>query len=618
MDPYRLLQQTIEAAPVSIPMMLLPMGAGAGAARLVGGQLLRSGLKRYGVRTLEELASRNPVAAQQLIQQVQKTATRTGFGVGTGAGIAENVAVEGGTAFGEARESDKLRSALRQQNPQASYDQISELQREAAASQGAEVAAEQITNPGMLATNAIQALPWGRLTRRVPGVLPRTTARMAAEAIPEGAEEAFQGEIQEQAAENTLARIQGRSAEDVDFFTKPRAAEAIIGGILGATMVAPRAALDSWSEVKQQKAAELEASNPQVDGAQTLGQWEAEFEIAQQSNTLDRLLKRYEETPEALSFFEELARQQGVELPRKDAEPKQSTESPKALEAPQPRLELRPSTAGASFEFKEPPLAQEPLPQDSDLFDPNSQARQTQEEQIRLIDEYRKLQAQGPKKGARKRMAVIRKRLEELQRPPQPPPSPETTLAPEEQSPQELEAPANTQPGTPGYPRPAVEPPREIVTPRLTALQVERTVVELAELQQARGDLQPRDRQGRQQNSEDGARERATYFDPPQVVDSTRTSESGPPIVTPSGVVISGNGRLMTLDLLYNDPQYQKQREAYEQAIAPDVEKSGQRFEQPVVVNRILLNETTDRALLTRFARESNTEKIAKLSTTET
>ncbi|MDP7317257.1 MAG: JAB domain-containing protein, partial [SAR324 cluster bacterium] len=192
----------------------------------------------------------------------------------------------------------------------------------------------------------------------------------------------------------------------------------------------------------------------------------------------------------------------------------------------------------------------------------------------------------------------------------------EPTRPPYADAAQPLEANPAAKPGQPGYAREALpDSRREVITPvegGRTA-QVERVVVELSELTQAEGDLQTRDRD--RVESEEGARTRAQHFDAAQVTDPARKSDSGPPIVLPSGVILSGNGRVLTLKQLYSDPRYAEQLKTYQSAIAADVETSGQAFQQPVVVQRLLPG--MPRPEVVSFGEQSNRPSAAVKSGSE-
>ncbi|MDP7464454.1 MAG: hypothetical protein QF614_08210, partial [SAR324 cluster bacterium] len=192
----------------------------------------------------------------------------------------------------------------------------------------------------------------------------------------------------------------------------------------------------------------------------------------------------------------------------------------------------------------------------------------------------------------------------------------EPTRPPYADAAQPLEANPAAKPGQPGYAREALpDSRREVITPvegGRTA-QVERVVVELSELTQAEGDLQTRDRD--RVESEEGARTRAQHFDAAQVTDPARKSDSGPPIVLPSGVILSGNGRVLTLKQLYSDPRYAEQLKTYQSAIAADVDASGQAFQQPVVVQRLLPG--MPRPEVVSFGEQSNRPSAAVKSGSE-
>ena len=135
-------------------------------------------------------------------------------------------------------------------------------------------------------------------------------------------------------------------------------------------------------------------------------------------------------------------------------------------------------------------------------------------------------------------------------------------------------------------------------------------VIELADLKQAQGELQPRDRSRKE--SDALAKERAgTMFNPARLLDDP-TSGSGAPIIARDGTIMSGNGRVLTMQEVYaNQPEsLARYRTALEEA---GISTEG--FTQPVFVRQLTDNMTMEE--LRQFADLSNTEAQAQMSMTE-
>ena len=135
-------------------------------------------------------------------------------------------------------------------------------------------------------------------------------------------------------------------------------------------------------------------------------------------------------------------------------------------------------------------------------------------------------------------------------------------------------------------------------------------IVELADLKQATGNLQPRDRSRKE--SEILSKQRAgTMFNPDRLLDDP-TSGSGAPIIARDGTIMSGNGRVLTMQEVYaNQPESLAK---YEKALtAAGINTTG--FSQPVFVRMLTDNMTV--ADLQEFADLSNTEAQAQMSVTE-
>ena len=94
-------------------------------------------------------------------------------------------------------------------------------------------------------------------------------------------------------------------------------------------------------------------------------------------------------------------------------------------------------------------------------------------------------------------------------------------------------------------------------------------IVELEDLKQATGALQPRDRSLAESDS--GVRTRAVNLDPRQLGDSP-VGDSGAPIILSDGTIVSGNGRALTLREVYSDQDLVQQRIGYKQFLRDYVE----------------------------------------------
>ena len=173
--------------------------------------------------------------------------------------------------------------------------------------------------------------------------------------------------------------------------------------------------------------------------------------------------------------------------------------------------------------------------------------------------------------------------------------------------------------GEPGFKRKAIQGTNATVVTPDGSMEVGRNLVlvDLSEVVFARGRLQGRDR-GRQQ-SEDTSRSRAVNFDPAQVLES-RVSDSGAPLVTPSGVILSGNGRTLTITELYDNPDLSKQKESY----LAELRKFGdiEGIERPILVQRIKTEEwgkieKQQYEQAVKFADASNVSKVDTMSSFE-
>jgi hypothetical protein len=151
--------------------------------------------------------------------------------------------------------------------------------------------------------------------------------------------------------------------------------------------------------------------------------------------------------------------------------------------------------------------------------------------------------------------------------------------------------------------------PSRVVTPDGTIeVGVEPVIVEWDSLRKAEGAFQPRDRTRKE--SDANIRERANRLDPEQLM-PTRVSDSGPPIITKDGMVISGNGRYATLGEVYRHLTLEAQARRYRERLGPAADG----YRQPVLVMR-LTDDLSEEALV-KFADRSNRGRIEQMSAAE-
>ena len=152
-------------------------------------------------------------------------------------------------------------------------------------------------------------------------------------------------------------------------------------------------------------------------------------------------------------------------------------------------------------------------------------------------------------------------------------------------------------------------------------------------MKQAKGKLQPRDRDRKESeiNSIDRATEKK--FNAKRLMDSPTTGD-GAPIIGRDGTIMSGNGRVLTLNKVYNDEAIplQKYRAELENFLTDkiskdlDVSRSDPRvkedvnrilstYEKPVLVRR--LSDDLDMDTLVKFTDLSNRGEQAQMSITE-
>jgi hypothetical protein len=151
--------------------------------------------------------------------------------------------------------------------------------------------------------------------------------------------------------------------------------------------------------------------------------------------------------------------------------------------------------------------------------------------------------------------------------------------------------------------------PSRVVTPDGSIeVGVEPVIVEYGDLRRAEGRLQPRDRTRKESDANITAR--ANRLDPEQLM-PTRVSDSGPPIVTKDGVVISGNGRYATIGQVYAHETLAAQAQKYRDRLGP----AGDGYRQPILVMRIT-DDLSEEELI-KFADRSNRGRIESMSATE-
>jgi hypothetical protein len=151
--------------------------------------------------------------------------------------------------------------------------------------------------------------------------------------------------------------------------------------------------------------------------------------------------------------------------------------------------------------------------------------------------------------------------------------------------------------------------PERVVTPDGSMeLPVKYEFVERSSLKYAEGSDQPRDRT--RAESQIGVRNRAANIDPQRLMPQ-RVSDQGSPLVLPDGTILSGNGRVMSIEELYRDPtlkaQADKLRSAYGEQAAGMTE--------PVLIGRLPEGMTPEQ--IREFADLSNRSSIAHMSATE-
>ncbi len=133
-------------------------------------------------------------------------------------------------------------------------------------------------------------------------------------------------------------------------------------------------------------------------------------------------------------------------------------------------------------------------------------------------------------------------------------------------------------------------------------------VIELASLKHARGELQPRDRSRAESGT--GIKERAANLDPARLQISP-VSDTGAPVITADGTILSGNGRAMSIREAYQNPDLTARAEAYRASLGGQA--TG--MKEPVLVMRLPADMRAEDQK--RFADLSNRSSIAQMSATE-
>ena len=200
--------------------------------------------------------------------------------------------------------------------------------------------------------------------------------------------------------------------------------------------------------------------------------------------------------------------------------------------------------------------------------------------------------------------------------------TPAEVTPPAEPTPDEVTPPAEVTPVEEVNPQAPTETPagkpvagKEVVsvqTPDGAAkYKVQGKVIELADLKAASGKLQPRDRNRKE--SDVLAKQRAgSEFNAARLLDDP-TSGSGAPIIARDGTVMSGNGRVLTMQEVYGGNQPDSQA-AYTQALSDaGIDTTG--FSQPIYVRQLADDMTVDD--LVKFASASNSKAQADMSMTE-
>ena len=143
-------------------------------------------------------------------------------------------------------------------------------------------------------------------------------------------------------------------------------------------------------------------------------------------------------------------------------------------------------------------------------------------------------------------------------------------------------------------------------------LDVAYLVVDANKLKQASGDFQPRDRTTKE--SDLGVIDRASKLDPKSLLEAP-TTDTGAPLISKNGTIISGNGRVLSLKKAKAD--YPEQWNKY---ITSLDEYTGEKFsarsdEMPILV-RVLYNDISNKEVI-EIASLSNKDTVASMNAAE-
>ncbi len=150
----------------------------------------------------------------------------------------------------------------------------------------------------------------------------------------------------------------------------------------------------------------------------------------------------------------------------------------------------------------------------------------------------------------------------------------------------------------------------EVVTPDGSiAMPVQTVLVELEDLVHATGDLRASDRA--QAETDQGVQYRAANLDPLRLLPE-RVSDSGAPVITQDGTIVSGNGRVQSIREVYSSQGFADRAQVYRSTLGGEAEG----MKHPVLVRKIQGNPSAEE--LVQFAQASNqpagvesTEEIA-------
>lgn len=148
-------------------------------------------------------------------------------------------------------------------------------------------------------------------------------------------------------------------------------------------------------------------------------------------------------------------------------------------------------------------------------------------------------------------------------------------------------------------------------------------IVDLDNLKQATGDLQPRDRTRAESDILATERANPDVFNPARLMESPTTGD-GSPIIATEGTIVSGNGRVLTLQKVYTKggESLQKYNTEMRRFLADkgineeEINRKLERFKKPVIV-RILRNKNITKEELVEFAQLSNRSEQAVMSISE-